>query len=139
MKVPAHLQPGLREMLNDLRTQCLQVVCIPAPECKHGSQRVRKVVSQNPEWYQTFCASHIKVRSNNRKRRGHHLPDTRINRKDVICRLTTALKTGEMRSKYAEELLGFAQEIVDEIDKINETAAEELITSGCTNSGDVPF
>lgn len=121
MKVPANLRSAVEVMIGDLESQRLEVALVPA---RRGDAFIRAVESTNPDWYRRLCANHTKCRKNKRKRCNHREHDTKIVRPRILGVLRRGLATGVLRSIYAEELLGYAGEIVDAIQAM-EAAYEE--------------
>lgn len=51
-----------REMLDELLSNQLEVVLIPAPDARHSTHFVRGVQSQNCDWYRKFCGQYLSAR-----------------------------------------------------------------------------
>jgi len=62
---------------------------------------IRCVQSQNPRWYQSFCALHISSRGRMRRK-----PDTKIKRRETL-RALAMLSQGRNGTQYTERLRRF--------------------------------
>jgi len=59
--LPSHIKQAFisqaLELLNDLQSQSLQVVLIPAPIKMHSGHMIRSVDNRNPKWYRDLYAN----------------------------------------------------------------------------------
>lgn len=100
---PLTLRAALRDMLDELNCQRLEVGLIPAPEQRHMGHAVRAVFQRNPDWYRDLCAAYPRQR---RIRKARYA-DPRFKREDVAAVLSRLLATGT-RSYLAGPLLAVA-------------------------------
>lgn len=103
----------LKEMLYELEDNHLSVVLIPQKEPLNHGACLRKACSHNAEWYQEFCGRH----ESNRKRIYRNFK-TKIKRRETIRMLNRLIEKGNSESKYAEELIEFAQDRAEEYEKM---------------------
>ena len=102
-------------MARQLQENKLSVVLVDAPVKKHMDHKVRMVENRNPDWYRKLCARHTKNRSVPRIRK-FKFHDTKIVRGDVIKALER-IKNGDDRGVYAERLLPFIQEWINQFER----------------------
>src|SRR5512133_513772 len=104
MKVFPNFENAVRELLDELESNRLEVCLIPCRrECNIGGM-IRVPLSQNAKWYRDFCACYPSSR-----RRKKSAFDTKIKRANTIAALNSILR-GETRSVYASHLLRIARE-----------------------------
>lgn len=126
----------VRSFLRDLEQQSLEVVLIPSKrwEVARAGGKIRAVQSENPEWYQVFCAQYRAYRGGRTTRcdwcclwhhkksscskgkrrkpsalRPRRLFDTSIKRQDTIRGLNELL-AGRCESAYAHRLRDFIRQ-----------------------------
>lgn len=87
------------DLLEDLESNSLEVVLIPAREQKHSLHFIRCVQYQNAEWYRKFCEKYISARKGFKIR-------TRIKRQATIKALQK-IANGINDSTYTERILNF--------------------------------
>lgn len=100
-----HDAPNIKMIANDflqeLLSQKLEVVLIPAPEQRHDGHCIRAVQEENPKWYQKFCSIYQSNRKGTRVR-------TKIKRRETIKALE-ALRRGASIGCYSERLISFIE------------------------------
>jgi len=104
MNVFPNFENAVRELLDELESNRLEVGLIPCRrECNVGGM-IRVTLSQNAKWYRDFCANYPSTR-----RRKKSAFDTKIKRANIVAALNSILR-GETRSVYASHLLRIARE-----------------------------
>lgn len=101
-KLTRHVKQTALIMWHELESSRLEVVLVP---CENGRAncKIRKAISQNPDWYQRLCAEYT------RNRRQRKLPDTLINRQGVL-RALSEITEGNVRTLYARRVLPYVYE-----------------------------
>jgi hypothetical protein len=89
-------------LLNELESNYLEVVLIPAPDRRHSGHCVRAVQSANADWYRDFCNKYPSRRKGFKTR-------TRIKRRETIKALEKIL-SGDFSGVYSERLLNYIDE-----------------------------
>lgn len=104
-------------MLDDLKTNCLKVCLIDAPERKHSGHKIRVAFESNPPWYRKLCLEYPSHRKSPKRKF-----DTAIKRAAII-RLLESLKAGNFKSKskYIKDLKQIAQNMLEEDENLNNT------------------
>lgn len=120
------LIPIMDEMLMDLSTNKLEVCLIPSQieDCAKDGGMIRVAYNQNVDWYRKLCECYSCTRYKKRNPRKDY---TKIKRANIIYILSTLIKNGKSRSKYAEDLRDIAIEIKDMYDKLENNDEEEMI------------
>ena len=97
----------LEQMLNELRTNHLEVGFLPLDFGLHRGEKIQRYAAEeNVDWYKTLCRCYPRPNQSRWRRK----PRTSIKRQYIIKMLQRMIKHGRSRSKYAEFLLGEAQE-----------------------------
>lgn len=100
--IPHHLRETACQMIADLETDQLEICLIPSTLQHQPTELKRRaVITQNPRWYQRFCAEWPKNRSRPRRK---NKPDTRIVRANTIAALYE-IASGRAATQYAQRLL----------------------------------
>lgn len=94
----------LFDMYNELISQSLQVVLVPASKPMFSGHKIRLAVNHNPQWYRELCACYI---SNCKSHKNRGKIDTKIKRQAVLNFLLDPYKYKNF--KYANDLINIAQ------------------------------
>lgn len=103
-------------MYEDLKSNCLKVCLIDAPEKQHSGHKIRVAFEQNPDWYRKLCLVYPSKRKSQKRKF-----DTAIKRAAII-RMLESLKSGKpVKSKYIKDLKQIAQNMQEEDENLNNT------------------
>lgn len=89
-------------MLEQLESNYLEVVLIPAAEQRHAGHSVRVVQYANCIWYRRFCAMYSSSRKDQNKK-----GRTLIKRRETIAALNKMIAHIPSKSVYVERLFDF--------------------------------
>lgn len=93
-------------MLQELRSNHLTVVLVPAWPEKHCGHMIRSVESQNPSWYRELCRMFPEY-----SKRSLFKFKTRLKRQEVIRVLKILARDGATRSQLGKPLERIAREL----------------------------
>lgn len=99
---PKRLRPYLQQLLDDLESNCLDVVKVPG---RRGGL-IRLVQGTNAEWYQKLCGKYPSARAHRYK-----LHDTRIKRANVRSTLRVLISGRKTPSYLVKDLLHEAESL----------------------------